>query len=336
VKTVVREAKIREERSALVEVLVQELEGWADGRKFDWLYLDNPFGEARCWVLEEETGDVVGVSAAFPRMLRHGAQDVRGWVLGDFCVAQKLRSLGPAVRLQRAAFEAVDRGEMNLWYDFPSRSMMAVYRRMGADRVGELARMVYLLKADRAIEERIESPMLARGLSAAGNTLLASRAALARRDTSVAVSARDGDFDASPSSGFDLDTGVSLNRTADYLNWRYRRDPRERPSILSETGAGDGSIVYRPGWDDVEIVDVFGASDGNVLRELVLAVVDEARESGATSVSVRVSDGHPWMDVLGAAGFRKRESGPFVVYSRDAAWSDPAKWFLFAGDRELV
>lgn len=333
--TVVREANLREERSAIVDLLVQELAGWTDARKFDWLYLDNPFGEARCWVLLDEAGVIVGVSAAFPRLLRQGSRDVRGWVLGDFCVARKLRSVGPAIQLQRAALEAMDRGEMDLWYDFPSPSMMAVYRRMGVDGVGDLVRLVHLLKADRAVEQRIDNPVLAKGLSAAGNTLLASRAVLTRRDASVAVSRKDDDFVESPSRGFGLDGGITMKRTAEYLNWRYRRDPRGRPEILSETAADDGSIVYRRGGDDVEIVDVFGATDATTLRELVLAVVEEAREDGATSVSVRLSDGHPWRDVLGKAGFRKRESGPFVVYGHDVALTDPARWFLFSGDRDL-
>ena len=45
----------------------------------------------------------------------------------------------------------------SLWYDFPSRSMMAVYQRMGAVRNGELVRLVHLLKTNRAIEQRVSS-----------------------------------------------------------------------------------------------------------------------------------------------------------------------------------
>ena len=52
----VREANLPEERSALVEVLQESLAGWADDTRFDWLYFDNPFGNARCWVLDDSEG----------------------------------------------------------------------------------------------------------------------------------------------------------------------------------------------------------------------------------------------------------------------------------------
>ena len=318
-----------------MDVLTRELDGWSDADKFDWLYLDNPSGKARCWVLVDDAEAIVGISAAFPRMLRLGERELRAWVLGDFCVAQKLRSLGPAIQLQRAAFQAVDAGDVDLCYDFPSRSMMAVYRRMGAQHHGELVRMVHLLKTNRAIGQRIGNPTLAKGLSVAGNTMLATRAALTRRDGSVEVSARKNTFDVSPNPGFRLADGVTLSRTPGYLNWRYLANPSGAASILSATKGGEGSVVYRVSEDDVEIVDTFGAGDAKTLRELVLAVVDEAREIGATSVTTALSAEHPWMEVLGELGFRKRDSGPFVVYAREGVLTDPAPWFLYSGDRDM-
>ena len=331
--TVVREADVRAERSALLEVLIEELEGWADDTKFDWLYFDNPFGEARCWVLSEND-DVVGVSVAFPRTLRLGTRELRAWVLGDFCVSRKLRSLGPAIKLQRAAFAAVERGDVDLCYDFPSRTMMAVYRRMGAKQYGELVRMVCLLKTDRAFEQRVGNPTLAKGLSAAGNAVLATRATLTKRDRNVEVSARNTEFDTAPNVGFQLGQGVTLRRTSDYLNWRYLENPGGAPSILSATGGGEGSIVYRTTGDVVEILDVFGAGDTRTLRELVLAVVDDARASGATAVMVCMTAEHPWMETLGEVGFGRRESGPVVIYARDGVLPDPAPCFLLQGDRD--
>jgi hypothetical protein len=283
----------------------------------------------------DDADAVVGVSAAFPRTLRLGARELRAWVLGDFCVSQSLRSLGPAIRLQRAAFDAVERGDVDLVYDFPSRSMMAVHRRMGARQCGELVRRVYLLKADRAVADRIGHSTLAKGLSAAGNTLLASRASLARRTNTVDISVLETDFKNAPDRGLGVDAGVSLERTAEYLNWRYRRDPRGPVTILTSVGAGGDAIVYRRNGDDVEIVDVFGVGNAAILRELILAVVDDARAKDATSVTVSLSSAHPWTAVFGKLGFRERDSAPFVVYAHANVMTDPAPWFLLSGDRDL-
>ncbi len=183
--------------------------------------------------------------------------------------------------------------------------MMAVYQRMGAVRNGELVRLVHLLKTNRAIEQRVSSPTLAKSLSVAGNTVLAARAALTKRDKSVELSVRKTGLDVSPNMGYGLEEGVTLCRTSDYLNWRYLENPSGAVSILSVTGGGEGSIAYRitEDDDDVEIVDMFGTGDTRALRELVLTVVDEARERGATSVTTALSEEHPWMEVLGELGF---------------------------------
>lgn len=334
--TLVREADPRAEKAAILNVLTAELEGWTGAGKFDWLYLDNPFGEARCWVLEDANGALVGVSAAFPREMVWGSRRLRAWVLGDFCVSRRFRSLGPAVRLQRAAFDAVDRGgDVDLWYDFPSKSMQAVYRRIGDTRRGELVRMVYLIKADRAMARRVGNPALARGLSSVGNVLLGSRAALESRDADVTLRSRDADFDGSPPRGFQIEDGVSLHRSSEYLNWRYRDDPRGAPSILDAGGSGAGSIVYRGLGDDFEIVDVFGVDTQVSLKELVFAVVDEARAHDAESVTVSISSEHSWAAVLRSLGFHSRDSQPFVSYSRVGVFARPAPWFVLGGDRDL-
>lgn len=330
----VREANLREEKSALVDVLTESIAGWADDSKFDWLFLDNPFGEARCWVLVDESERIAGVSAAFPRVLLHGGRQLRAWVLGDFCVAPRLRSLGPAMKLQREAFDAVDRGEVDLWYDFPSQSMMAVHRRMGAEHCGELVRMVHLLRTDRAVRERVKNPALAKGLRVAGNAVLASRAALVKRDSSMTVIERTDDFGASDSER-GLEDGIVLSRTPNYLNWRYRRDPRGCPTILSVLGGGGGSVVFQNVGDDVEIVDIFGVVDSKSMRELILAVIEAARARDAVSVTTSLSSDHPWVGELGTLGFKKRDAGPFVVYAKWGVLPEPTRWFLLSGDRDL-
>ena len=331
---IVREANLREERSALVDALSESLEGWNDDTKFDWLYLDNPFGEARCWVLVDEKGNIVGVSAAFPRVLRLDERELRAWVLGDFCVAPKLRSLGPAMKLQRAVFDAVGRGDVDLWYDFPSQSMMAVYQRMGAEHCGDFVRMVQLLRTDRAVGKRVKNPVIAKGLSVAGNALLASRAALAKRDVAVEVVPDEGESVLSDGAT-GLGEGIVLSRTSDYLNWRYRHDPRGKPAILNVSRGGNGSVVFQDLGDDVEIVDLFGAGGSNSLRELVLSVIEVARERDAMSVTMALSSDHPWVVELGKLGFQKRESRQFVVYAPAGVLAERTRWFLTSGDSDL-
>ena len=100
--------------------------------RFEWLYLQNPFGLARVWIATEDTRRrTIGIAAAFPRQVWVDGKLCKGWVLGDFCVAAESRSLGPALLLQRACLSSLANDGNCVWYDFPSHSMLAVYRRLG-------------------------------------------------------------------------------------------------------------------------------------------------------------------------------------------------------------
>ena len=51
---------------------------------FDWLYLRNPFGIARCWiVVERKTGDVLKTGAAYPWPVWRGSEPLLGSLGGD-------------------------------------------------------------------------------------------------------------------------------------------------------------------------------------------------------------------------------------------------------------
>jgi hypothetical protein len=331
----IRPADLERDRKAMLTLLVDHFAEWNDERKFDWLYVDNPMGVPRTWLLERGS-EIVGLSSAFSRRLRVDGRSLNAWVLGDFCVSKEHRSLGPAIALQRAACEGVDRGDVDLWYDFPSRTMSAIHGRMGVKPRGEMVRLVYPLRVDRMVEKKMPNSLVAAGLREAGNRVLASRDAVRRRDGSIEVSLRDRDFEVDVEPGIEARGGVSLERSAAYLNWRYRADPRGPASILSARRGGreEGFFVFRSGDEDLHVWDAFAIGDTAVLRELVLEVIDVARSRSAVSVTVGLSDRHPWMGAFEKLGFHRRESVPFVVYARAGVLEPEIPWFLMSGDRD--
>ncbi len=320
----------------LVSFLNAQFDPWGGEEKFDWLYRDNPFGRARVWVIEDASRRLAGASSAFPRRLRLGERRLAAWVLGDFAVAREHRALGPAVALQRATCERVDEGEVDLWYDFPNRSMMAIHGRMGVKQLGEMVRLVYLLRVDRVVERKVSDGILGKSASKAGNALLAIRDALRKRDASVTVSRYSGDFQEPVSAGIEAEGGVSLERSAAYLNWRYRRDPRGCPAILSaQRGEIEGGfVVFRCGDEDAEIFDAFAIAEEAFFRELALEVIDIARSRGATRVTASLSDQHPFVATLVNLGFSQRDSVPFLVYAKPGVLAPETRWFLMSGDRD--
>src|SRR5581483_5394675 len=94
-----READLSADGDVLVELARANL-GQTDARRFQWLYRDNPFGPASAWLACDEADTPIGMCAVFPRRAYVAGHEVLGCVLGDFCVSQGYRSLGPAIHLQ--------------------------------------------------------------------------------------------------------------------------------------------------------------------------------------------------------------------------------------------
>src|SRR5262245_53715570 len=119
----IRDVQLENDRDELIQFFRENLTKDSNRARFDWLYLQNPYGKARAWLSMDPDGRTVGAAAAFPRTVWIAGMQRRAWVLGDFCISNRSRSLGPALQLQRACIGSLDN---DLWYDFPSRSMMAV------------------------------------------------------------------------------------------------------------------------------------------------------------------------------------------------------------------
>src|SRR5262245_3485414 len=124
----IREVDLHRDRAELIAFLLENLTERSNELRFNWLYLENPSGQARAWMALNEAGETVGFGAAFPRLMWFDNKPRRGWVLGDLCVAPSCRSLGPALLLQRACLKSLAIDGNPIWFDFPSQSMMAIYR----------------------------------------------------------------------------------------------------------------------------------------------------------------------------------------------------------------
>ena len=60
----IEQVDVRRSRDRLVAFLSEELDGHGGERHYDWLYLRNPDGLARAWILDGGSDGIVGVDAA--------------------------------------------------------------------------------------------------------------------------------------------------------------------------------------------------------------------------------------------------------------------------------
>lgn len=313
----VRSADLDRDRTLLVSTLSKHLTPLSDARRFEWLYLQNPDGQARAWVaLNGTTGEAIGASAAFPRRMLVNGRERLGWVLGDFCISSEYRSLGPALQLQKMALGAVDSGEADFCYDFPSMPMTAIYKRLGVNSKTQLVRFSKLLRVNWR-------PQV---LSLIVNPLLSLFQCRPRRGP-WAFDFHEGEcgeeFTRVARSAA-RHTGAQVLRSAEYLNWRYLRHPFVSYRLLTARLAGElhGYIVLTYVGQNVEIVEMSAAGD-EIITALLESLIARLSNAGFFHIHVFLTSGDSRKWLLRKKGFWPRESRPVMFY-----WSASSGEFL--------
>lgn len=340
----IRPANLTQERTVLVDLFRQFLSPELDDRRFAWLYLNSPQGTGRAWfACDREGGTVIGAAAAFPRHLSIAGRLQRSWVLGDFCLNPKFRSLGPALALQRAClrFSCGTPGEF--CYDLPSQSMMAIYARIGVPEAGRLVRWVKLLSVTRRIRSLVPSTAVAKAIGAPVNFVLCQRGEAKTRNSVTRLALHEGRC---TSEFTELNSQVCNNpgaftaRSAEYLNWRYLDHPAVKYRILAARRAGVlvGYAVFGQEGSRVVVADICSMGEPCLVQLLLTGVSHQARQCGAEALSLTAADSHPWSGIFRRAGFYSRESSPLVTCQQDSAGELHSRritqWHFMNGERE--
>lgn len=339
----VRPGDIESDRDPAIQLLRRHVNPAYDRKRFDWLYCAGPAGPGRIWMAEDgSTGDVVGMAGAFPRRMVTESGPITGWLLGDFCVAETHRAVGPALQLQRACLEDLASDGAPFCYDFPSRSMEAIYRRLRIVPSLQFRRLVRPLRVSHRLRQRggvwlgvagklvdVALGWAARPPRSAGGLAVALHAGRCGEEFSV-LARRVG-----------VAHGICGERSAEYLNWRYLDTPLERHELL--TARSDGTLMGYVAVTREErvatLVDVFSVADEAVSSALLRHAVARLWTQGVTDVRVAVVAPHPWLARLTRIGFRRRGEAPVVVHALpgtplDAAVLQHSTWFLTQGDRD--
>ena len=342
--TVIRRADLETDRGLLIDAIGRWLAPGADGgRRFDWLYRQGPHGPAQVWIAKDEDGSLIGAAAAFPRRMYTEGVIKTGCVLGDFFVTPEYRSLGPAVQLQRACLAAIGPDSFWFCYDFPASTMLPVYRRLSIEPTNKLTRLAKPLRVDEKIRELVKVPLLAKGASVLANQVLKAKDQMRTGDSLCEVTLHTdvcGEEFTSLASLVGDKNGICTQRSAEYLNWRYRNHYCRRYEFLVARRQERllAYLVYTRDGEQAEIADLFGVNEPVVLSQLVAEAVERLRKEGVATVSAPILSSHLWLAFFEQLGFHARESCPVVMYSppqSDAGTvADSSSWLLMQGDRE--
>jgi Acetyltransferase (GNAT) domain len=340
----VRSAGVHEERAALIAFLSAYLSPDANEARYDWLYCKNPAGAGRTWVAyAAETGIIIGVAAAFPRRIQSGDKEMRGYVLGDFCIHPDYRSLGPALTLQKCVLEDLTREGAGFVFDFPSTSMLAIYKRLRIEPRESTIRFAKPLRAERQIRKRISNGIIERTLSVAANAALRLRDVGFGRSGSWTITEETAPCGEEFTQAFRQwrpRMGTCADRTAEHLNWRFLQHPQRRYQLLTARKEGRlcGYLIYYWAGEDGTVVDLLAEED-HVCKALLFETIAILRSCGASTLSAPFLSSHVGRRVFEDCGFQPRESSPVIVLKLPWGIGQQAdqstdRWFLTHGDRE--
>lgn len=326
----IRPVDLDTEQEELLGVLERNLTDLPHGRRFKWLYRGNPLGPAWSWfACDSASGRVVGVASVFRRAMWIGPRVSLCGQVGDFAIDPSHRSLGPAVMLQRATFEPVERGLLALAYDCPPHERgMSTFRRLGMTARATTTRYARLLRADRQLHARLGRGPLAASIVPAANAVLRVMDTRVPRAAGLEVSVHGERF-GEEFSDLDRRTGagdtIRGSRAAGELNWRYREDPLRDYVVFTARRRGElkGFVVVAVSEGDAVLVDLFGDLSPGVSGALLHAVADHVRPTGAQTLQALASDGSAMGAVLLRTGFRGREAGPHVVTHEHRGSEEP-------------
>ena len=343
-RIVVRPAILNSDIDCILRLLADYLNPAYDRGCFEWQYRQSPFGEAYSWIAEDlNCRTSIGIATAFPRRIYVEGAEKCCWVLGDFCLDAQYRSLGPALELQRVCLNVLESNQALFCYDFPSASMVAVYKRLGFSVTGKMLRLAKPLRVDRKVKEMVKNAAAQRVVASVGNALLkrASPRAGADKSLEVAVHAQ---FCGEEFTVLAQEQrgrfGLCLDRSAEYLNWRYLSNPLARHEIVTARRKGllVGYIVWTHAGEDAAIVDLFGENDSRMVTRLVAEITTLAQARGLMTLSVLLNESHRWLSVFCEMGFRLRDSVPVVIIPSKTFPHkiDPqlTGWYLMQGDRD--
>jgi len=345
----IKEVDVEKNIDTFVELLNRNRSNRIGRERFEWLYLKNPCGKAKAWVVFDNLSrDAVAFTCVLPRLVKVEREDVMCWNCGDFSVDKKFRSLGVAIKLRRKAKECVDNSEIMALYAHPNDRMKMIHEKVGHPCIGEMQRFAKVLHADRQLKQLIKIPILDNVLCFGANFILGCRDALLsagnRRYAFEILSNKPyGDEYDQLFDDASKHYCIIGDRGADYLNWRYGQNPLYKTERLTirKDGRLIGYLIYCIEDHVAVFKDILCLPDDDVLKALLGYWVKLLRQNKMHSISTILMKTNPVVHSFKQIGFKPRpEISSVHAYANQhneiyEKWIDGSNWYITVGDRDV-
>jgi len=337
-----------EEACAAVAALWERVYGNFPAPRYDWLYVSNPAGPARvCLLRDDDSATVVGSTALLPRRLCSNGTILSAGIAADLMVDQRHRSLGPSIILQKGILGRLAEAGISVVYAFPNPKSIPMTRRIGYRQVAERVALVLPLRSEPFLRGRIPQAGARRLAALLLDLALYLRPRLFRPIPTTGfvpftATAFDAAFDDLWSR---ISTAFSLvgEKTAAFLNWRYRDSPQEQYAVFglrNQQGIA-GYVVHFQRDRRLYIADFAWDPARISLEELLIRFARWGRSTGAEAVSIALAASPDLLRRWQRAGFHLREVvDPLIVFTPDGqaicieSGPDRGSWYLVPGDND--
>ncbi|RMF54943.1 MAG: GNAT family N-acetyltransferase [Calditrichaeota bacterium] len=341
-----RVADLRKEKQLLLELLTmnRERSGFPYEKRYEWLYLKNPFGEATAWIIYDDQKNIpVGTTAVFPRKMLVKGKELLAWNCGDFSINRRFRTLGIAMKLRKAAKQCVDEGKVPFLYAHPNDRMVHIHLKVGHKKIALMKRFALPIDVSKVLNKTPVQRTAARVL----NPLL--KGVLKFKYKKV------GEYEFCPAGKANFDYHYReicerINREIPivglrdetYLTWKFGKHPVLSYEIFNyyQDNNLTGYVIFVIENDICYLTEIVCDKDScfSLLSTFLNAIIQHYPH--VKSLSTIQQEYNPVVSTLLEVGFRYREdaTSSAIAYSNHTSLvdlvHDGRNWFMNVGDRD--
>lgn len=298
-----------------------------DSQWFNWSHRQNPFGENYCWLAREDSaGKLIGSTGLLSRRMKYNGQTFTVGQAESINIDKEHRSAQAALKLQRALISHLPETDFQFVYGMTDTAS-AVFKRCRYKEVGTFQHWVKPLRSEYKLKQKIKSPLLRKGIATLVDLALRIYSLESRTFLSHLVHVN---YDAPIDERFERlyaensDGLVMVQRSREFLEWRFRQEPTTRFQILTLENREQellGYLIYvlgetgRSGDYAAGIQDFF-YRDLKSLKQMLAAFSHHCRQIGMDSIVINYFGRDEVSKVLQRFGFFQRKSSTRVfVYA---------------------
>ena len=338
-------AKFNIIQSDPLEYKDQILEFWEENlpgtppRRFEWMQ-ENPAGPA-VWffAFEENKNELVGTISIMPREMVLNGKLIKAGIVGDFMVSNHYRVFGPALSLQKKVIESMSKYGFDYIYTVPNQASLTMNLRAGYVNA---VKLVYLVKPIHSAHylQKYLNEKLSTYIGYIFDVVLkifSKETWLFSTGHFDEIKIVNGSFDAIWDEVQKLETGLIGNHSAEFIDWRYFKNPISGFRIIALRSKAEGMllgyVIFSIIDGKIDIYDLLSLKK-SYKNKLLSKVIHVARREKCQAIYIKLAENS--LDICNVRKFMffnaKNDISVLVFGEKVSIFS---QWAFTEGDRNI-